>query len=79
MSPEQRRLRAQLAANSRWAREPDRAKQTQAGRAAALAKYEAEVDPDGLLTPQERARRAQQMQRAHMQRIALKRSRGGAA
>ena len=37
------------------------------------AKFEAEADPDGLLDPEERARRADLLMRAHMRRIILKR------
>ncbi|HET9255759.1 MAG TPA: hypothetical protein VFO16_11215 [Pseudonocardiaceae bacterium] len=36
-----------------------------------LARFEREADPDGVLEPAERARRAQAARRAHMQRLAL--------
>ena len=36
------------------------------------AKFEREVDPEGKLSPQERAKRAEYARRAHMQRLALK-------
>jgi len=37
-----------------------------------LAKFEREVDPEGLLLPAERARRAENARKAHFQRMALK-------
>lgn len=40
------------------------------GRAAFLARFEREVDPDGTLTPAERARRAAQARSAHFARLA---------
>jgi hypothetical protein len=41
-------------------------------RAAFNARFEREVDPDSLLDPVERARRAEHARRAHFQRLALK-------
>ena len=40
-----------------------------------LARFEREVDPDGVLTPEERERRAKLAMRAHMAGLALKSSR----
>lgn len=62
---------AKIAANARWAREPDRAAATQAARDGLQARFEREVDPEGRLTPDERARRAENAKRAHFQRLAL--------
>lgn len=67
----QRRLRAQIAANARWAKEPDRAAATAAARAAQLRQLEDEVDPRRELAPQERAKRVENAQRARLQRMAL--------
>jgi hypothetical protein len=36
-----------------------------------MARFEAEVDPDGMLSIQERARRAEHAMKAHMARIRL--------
>jgi hypothetical protein len=36
------------------------------------AKFERKVDPEGKLSPQERAKRAEYARKAHMQRMALK-------
>lgn len=55
MTPEQRRLRAKIAANARWSRPMARADQADAARSAILARLECEVDPAGALTPDERA------------------------
>jgi hypothetical protein len=55
VTPEQRRLRARIAANARWSRPLARADQAAAARAAILARLERQVDPAGLLTPEERA------------------------
>ena len=43
---------------------------TAPAREAFLAKFERDVDPDGVLTPEERRRRAEHARRAHMARIA---------
>jgi hypothetical protein len=70
LSPEQRRLRAQIAANTRWSREDPRVGTAQA-RAAWYRRFLDEVDPDRVLPPLERERRAQSALRAEMQRLAL--------
>ena len=54
MTPEQRRLRAKIAANARWSRPMARADQADAARSAILARLEREVDPTGTLSPDER-------------------------
>jgi hypothetical protein len=77
-TPVQRSLQARIAANTRWAHEPDRTAATRPARAAAVSRFEREVDPDGVLPPAERARRADSAQRAHMQRLALRSSRARA-
>jgi hypothetical protein len=56
MTPEQRRLRAQIAANARWSRYMAREDQADAARAAIFARLERQVDPDGILPPDQRAR-----------------------
>ena len=55
MTPEQRRLRAQIAANTRWSHPMARADQADAARSALFARLEREVDPDGRLSPDQRA------------------------
>jgi hypothetical protein len=56
MTPEQRRLRARIAANARWSRPMARSDQAAAARAAMFARLERDVDPGGMLPPEERAR-----------------------
>ena len=86
LSPAERSLRARLAAHSMHAQH-DAQKTTTAARAAFLARFEAEVDPDGRLSPEERRRRAEHARSAYFTRLALasakarrsKRSGGAAA
>ena len=78
LTPAQRTLRAKLAANSRWSREDGHANAVR-GQAGLLAKFEREVDPDGTLTPEQRAKRAEAAYRAHMQRLAFASSKARAA
>jgi hypothetical protein len=64
VTPEQRRLRAQLAANTRWSRPGAREDQADAARAAIYGRLEREVDPLGQLPPDELARRLRSAARA---------------
>jgi hypothetical protein len=81
----ERSLRAQIASHESWARTADRSARTANARRGLLAKFEREVDPDGVLTPAERAKRAENARQAHYKRMALKslqarrRRNGGAA
>lgn len=79
-SPGDRSLVATIAAHESWARTADRSARTAPARAALMARFEAEVDPDGTLPPAERARRAESKRKAYFARLALKsaRSRRGA-
>lgn len=74
-SPEQRSLRARLAANTKWAHEPDPRAATASARRAFLARFDREVDPDGKLSPEERRRRAEYAKKAYFARLALASSR----
>lgn len=69
---EDRSLAARIAANESWANTSDRAARTAPARAALMQRFEREVDPDGLLSPAERARRAEHKRKAYFQRLALK-------
>ena len=64
------RLHAQVAANTRWAKCDNRTAATAAAREGQLARFEAEVDPNGELNPTVRRERAVQLRRAHMQNLA---------
>jgi hypothetical protein len=79
MTDEQRHLRAEAASNVRWAFEADRAAQTQAARDAMMAKWERQVDPQGVLDPEERHRRALHLRKAHLARMGLAAARKRAA
>jgi len=52
---------------------------TAAARAAFRAKFEHEVDPDGILDPTERARRAEYARRAHFAWLAYRSAKARAA
>jgi hypothetical protein len=72
LTPAERSLRGQIAANESWARTPDRPARTRAARQAMNEKFEREVDPDGTLLPAERAKRAENLRKAYFARLALK-------
>ncbi len=67
-----RRIAAQVAANERWARTVDRSAATANARQAFLDKFAEEVDPAGVLSPDDRERRARNALRAHMARLRAK-------
>lgn len=70
--PRQRQLIGSIGAHESWARTTDRTARTANGRRAFLDRFEREVDPDGILSPEERARRAEHARKAYFQRLALK-------
>jgi hypothetical protein len=69
MTPSERSLRSRLGGLTTAARGHVN---TGPAREAFLAKFEAQVDPDGTLGPQERARRAEAARRLHMSRLAYR-------
>lgn len=71
-TPREARLAASIAAHESWAQTPDRSARTAPARAALLAKFEREVDPDGTLPEAERRLRAEHKRKAYFQRLALK-------
>lgn len=78
-APSLRSLAASAAAHESWANTSDRSARTAPARAALLARFEQEIDPDGTLTPGERARRAEHKRKAYFQRLALKSAHARAA
>jgi hypothetical protein len=76
LTPAERSLRAQLASYRSWANTADVAARTRPGLDAANAanqiRYENEVDPDRVLHPEERARRAEAAKRAYMAELSFK-------
>jgi len=82
--PEDCTLIAALMAHESWAQTEDRSARTAPARQKFLDTFEKQVDPQGLLDPVERARRAQHARKAHFLRLALKsaqarRAKAGAA
>ena len=72
LTPEQRTLRARLAAHTMHSRVADERAHTAPARAAFNARWEKEVDPDGILPPAERSRRAEHARKAYFTALALK-------
>lgn len=70
-TPAERKLAAQIAAHESWANTPDRSARTAKARAALMAKFEQQADPEGKLLPAERALRAEHLRKAHFKRLAL--------
>lgn len=75
MTPEQRSLRAQMAAHALHAKITDPTEATARARAAFLDRFARQVDPLGELPPEERARRAEHARKAYFLGLALKSSR----
>lgn len=71
----ERRLDAQRRAYASWANTSDRAARTAPARERLLARFEDQVDPDGVLSPQERATRAEYARKAYFASLALKSAR----
>jgi hypothetical protein len=67
-----RSLIARLAAHESWANTADPSARTAPARRALLDRFEREVDPDSLLSPAERARRAGHARKAYFARLALR-------
>jgi hypothetical protein len=78
MTPQQRSLRSRIGGLA-TAGKNDPREYTAPARTAFLAKFEAEADPDGILPPKERARRAEALRKAHFTRMAFNRERARTA
>lgn len=72
LTPQERTLRAKMAAHSRWAKVEDRGEETAAGRAAFELRFLREVDPENRLDPAERLKRAENLRKAYFAKLALK-------
>jgi hypothetical protein len=64
-------LQARMAAHALHARVEDPAAHTAPAREVFLSRFEREVDPEGVLEPQDRARRAEHARKAYFTRLAL--------
>lgn len=70
MTPEERSLRARIAAHAKHAKY-DPVESTAPARAAFMQRFDKEADPDGTLDPTERERRAAHLRKAYFARLAL--------
>lgn len=66
ITDEQRALYGRIGAHKSWANTADRSARTKPARDAALARFEQQVDPAGVLDPAERRVRAEHARKAHM-------------
>lgn len=71
LTPEQRRLQARIAANTRWANCVNRSAATEKARRKALDRFERQV-PAEITDPVQRAKCAENLKRAFYQRMAFK-------
>lgn len=72
LTPEQRSLRAKIAAHTSWANTADRGAKGRASAEARLRRFEDQIDPEHALPAEERRRRAESAMRAHMLALAAK-------
>lgn len=73
-TPAERRLKAQLAAHTRWAKTVNRTAATAAAREGLLMKFERQVDPNGELAPGVRRKLAENARNAHMRSMSFRAS-----
>jgi len=64
-------LAGRLGAHVSWAQTEDRSARTAPARQAFLDRFERQVDPDGVLSVQERGIRAEHARKAYFTRLAL--------
>ncbi|MFI7633476.1 hypothetical protein [Nonomuraea sp. NPDC049400] len=79
MTPEQRVLRAQIAAHVRWSKTPNAAEATAPARKAFHDRFERQVDPNNEMDPVVRAKLAEHAKKAYYKQLALKSARARAA
>lgn len=72
LTPAERKLRAQIATHTAWANCEDRTARTAPARQAFIDKFEREVDPEGKLPIEERARRAESARKAWYAKMAYR-------
>jgi hypothetical protein len=71
VTPAERSLRARIAAHARWGNTNDTVAATAEARQAALDRFERQADPDGVLDPATRARKAENLRTAFYLRLSL--------
>lgn len=74
LTPEQRSLRARIGAHAQHAKHDPLETTAAARHASQVLRFERQVDPDGILSPGERTRRALAARRQYMATLSLKRS-----
>jgi hypothetical protein len=79
MTPAERSLRGRTAVHTSWANTSDRRARTRPGTQAFLKRFERQVDPDNLLDPAERAKRAEAAKKAYFTALSLKASQANRA
>lgn len=62
--------RHQIAALESWAKTPDRSARTRKAREAMDRRFEQEVDPDGVMSPADRAKAVENARKAYYLRLA---------
>jgi hypothetical protein len=75
LTPAQRSMRGRIAAHTMWANCPDPREHTAPARRAFMDRFERQVDPDGIMPPGERARRAESARKAYMTSLAYRSAR----
>jgi hypothetical protein len=75
LGPSERKLRARIGAHTVHSTH-DPAELTKSARETFLANFARRVDPDEVLTPEERRRRADHLLRAHMAKLSLMAAKG---
>jgi hypothetical protein len=69
LTEQQRRSRARYAALIGWSKTPDKTARTQPMRDGFLARFERQVDPDGIYSPDQRAHMAEAARKAFYVRM----------
>lgn len=72
LTPQERVLRAQIAAHTRWSGDENPTEATAPARKAWMDHFERQVDPEGTLPPDERARRAASARKVYYKQLAFK-------
>jgi hypothetical protein len=71
-TPAEQSLAASAMAHQSWANTPDPTARTAPARKALLDKFTRDADPDGVLEPAERERRAEHLRKAYFKTLALR-------
>jgi hypothetical protein len=75
LTSRERSQRARIGAHAKWAQCDDPSAATAPGRTKFMERFELEVDPEGKLPPDERARRAEHKRKEYFARLAFRSAR----